>query len=261
MNEKMPLVIGHRGASALLPENTLESFRLAFGAHGADMIEFDVHLTRDHIPVVIHDDTLERTTNGQGSVAEKTLEELKALDAGYWFDPENKGLFPNRGKGIKIPSLEEVFREFSDKRLAIEIKSTLPGLVPRVLELIEKYHSAERCTVGSLEHSVYRELAGLPAPTKIFTSRQAALHLVMQYALVRGWPSKHPNLVASLPIQNKFFDLKKKSWIDWLHKKEIQVYFWTVNDPSIMTLLAERGADGIMSDNPGLIRKTLRPDS
>ncbi len=82
MSKKNPLVIGHRGASALMPENTLESFRLAFGEHAADMIEFDVHLSRDGIPVVIHDETLERTTNGQGFVANKTFAELKSLNAG-----------------------------------------------------------------------------------------------------------------------------------------------------------------------------------
>jgi glycerophosphoryl diester phosphodiesterase len=66
--------------------------------------------------------------------------------------------------------------------------------------------------------------------------------------------------VASLPVENKYFDLKKKSWIDWLHEKEILVYYWTVNTPDLMRTLAERGADGIMSDDPGLIRRTLLPD-
>lgn len=261
MDTKTPLVIGHRGASALMPENTLESFRLAFGAYAADMIEFDVHLSRDGIPVVIHDETLERTTNGQGAVADKTFEELKSFDAGYGFDPDGNASFPKRGQRIKIPSLEEVFQEFRDKRLAIEIKAVTPGLVPKVLALVEKYNAVERCIVGSLEDSVFQELQRAQAPTKIFTSRKAALRLVIEYFVWRKNPSKRPRLVASLPVENKYFDLKKKSWIDWLHEKEIQVYYWTVNDPVLMKTLAQRGADGIMSDHPGLIRKTLRPDS
>lgn len=260
MNRKDPLVIGHRGASAVMPENTLESFRLAFGEHASDMIEFDVHLSRDGIPVVIHDDTLERTTDGQGLVAEKTLSELKSLNAGYGFDPEKNFSFPARNKQIRIPSLEEVFQEFSNKRLAIEIKAVTPGLVRKVLDLVEKYNAVERCTVGSLEDSVFQELQHLEAPTRIFTSRKAAQRLVLEYFFHRKRPSKKPRLVASLPVENKYFDLKKKSWIDWLHEKEIQVYYWTVNHPDLMRTLAQRGADGIMSDDPGLIRRTLLPD-
>jgi glycerophosphoryl diester phosphodiesterase len=95
-----------------MPENTLESFRLAFCEHAADMIEFDVHLSRDGIPVVIHDETLERTTNGQGFVANKTFAELKSLNAGYGFDPEKNFSFPTRDRQIRIPSLEEVFQNF-----------------------------------------------------------------------------------------------------------------------------------------------------
>lgn len=260
MNKKNPLVIGHRGASALMPENTLESFRLAFGEHAADMIEFDVHLSRDGIPVVIHDETLERTTNGQGFVANKTFAELKSLNAGYGFDPEKNFTFPTRDRQIRIPSLEEVFQEFPNKRLAIEIKAVAPGLVQKVLDLVEKFNAVERCTVGSLEDSVFQELQRLDAPTRIFTSRKAAQRLVIEYFLCRKHPSKKPRLVASLPVENKYFDLKKKSWIDWLHEKEILVYYWTVNTPDLMRTLAERGADGIMSDDPGLIRRTLLPD-
>lgn len=260
MNKRNPLVIGHRGASALMPENTLESFRLAFCEHAADMIEFDVHLSRDGIPVVIHDETLERTTNGQGFVANKTFAELKSLNAGYGFDPEKNFSFPTRNRQIQIPSLEEVFQEFPNKRLAIEIKTAAPGLVQKVLDLVEKFNAVERCTVGSLEDSVFQELQRLDAPTRIFTSRKAAQRLVIEYFLRRKRPSKKPRLVASLPVENKYFDLKKKSWIEWLHEKEILVYYWTVNKPDLMRTLAERGADGIMSDDPGLIRRTLLPD-
>lgn len=261
MNEKMPLVIGHRGASALLPENTLESFRLAFGAHAADMIEFDVHLSSDGIPVVIHDETLERTTNGNGPVAEKTFQKLRELDAGFGFDPEGSSSFPHRGKSIRIPSLEEVFQEFPGKRLAVEIKSTDPQIVSKVLGLVKKYKAEDRCIVGSLEDSIYQELLRVQAPTQIFTSRKAVLRLVAESFLHPRRPKKTPSLVASLPVKNRFFDLKKQSWIDWLHRKDVEVYFWTVNDPGLMRLLAERGADGIMSDNPGLIRKSLLRDS
>lgn len=257
MPANLPLVIGHRGASALLPENTMESLKLAFNTHGADMIEFDVHLSRDGIPVVIHDETLERTTNGQGEVAKHTLKELKALDAGYWFDPAKSSDFSQRGRNIEIPTLEEVFQEFPGKKLAIEIKASSSELTRKVLDLVEKHNAVDRCTVGSLEDVVFQELRRIPAPTKIFTSRKAVLRLLAEYYLRRQSPRQDPKLVASLPVKNKFFDLKKNAWIDWLHRKNMTVYYWTVNDPELMLELARRGADGIMSDDPGLLKRTL----
>lgn len=257
MSSKIPWVIGHRGASALLPENTLESFRLAFGEHAADMIEFDVHLSADGVPVVIHDETLERTTDGQGPVADRTLAELQKFDAGFRFDPGGLASFPCRGKGIRIPSLEEVLREFQGRRLAVEIKATDPSLVAKVLQLIKTYGAEKNCIVGSLEDTVFQNILRADAPTRVFTSKKAVFRLLAESFFHPLNPRKTPKLVASLPAESRFPDLKKKNWIDWLHRKDIEVYYWTVNDPEKMRLLADRKADGIMSDNPGLIRKSL----
>lgn len=221
------------------------------------MVEFDVHLSRDGFPVVIHDETLERTTNGQGEVAKHSLKELKALDAGYWFDPSKSSDFSQRARNIGIPTLEEIFQEFPGKKLAIEIKASSSELTRKVLDLVEKYNAVNLCTVGSLEDTVFQELRKIPAATKIFTSRQAAFRLLAEYYLRRRSPKQDSKLVASLPVENKFFDLKKKSWIDWLHNKNMSVYYWTVNNPELMMDLARRGADGIMSDDPGLLKRTL----
>ena len=98
-NIKRPWVVAHRGYSARYPENTASAFDAAISA-GADMIELDVCITKDRVPVVIHDQTLERTTDGAGMVSEFNLSELKKLDAGSWFSPEFKG--------ESIPTLEEI---------------------------------------------------------------------------------------------------------------------------------------------------------
>ena len=100
-------VIGHRGAAAYAPENTLPSFEHAVEV-GADGVELDLHCTADGHLVVIHDDTLERTTDGSGAVEERTLEELRGFDAGYRFTPDRGETFPFRGRGVRIPTFEEV---------------------------------------------------------------------------------------------------------------------------------------------------------
>src|ERR671916_458700 len=106
-----PVNLAHRGASALAPENTIEAFRLAVEA-GAGGLELDVHVTRDGHIVVIHDATVDRTTNGTGAVSEMTLEELRRLDAGHNFSPDGGPTRPYRGRGVRVPTLGEVLREF-----------------------------------------------------------------------------------------------------------------------------------------------------
>src|SRR5918994_4145382 len=106
-----PVNLAHRGASALAPENTLEAFRMAVEA-GAGGLELDVHLTRDGHVVVIHDETVDRTTGGTGAVAEMTLDELRGLDAGHDFSPDGGSTLPYRDRNVLVPTLAEVLREF-----------------------------------------------------------------------------------------------------------------------------------------------------
>lgn len=255
--ENHTLVIGHRGAAAHMPENTMASFELAFGSMQADMIEFDVQRSREGIPVVIHDETLERTTNGAGLVSNFPLEELKKLDAAYWHDPLHDHSYPLRGKGIGISTLEEVLIRFRDKRLAIEIKDRSDGTIHSVLDLAARHADPQKTVIGSLHDDVFLKLASFSSPFPLFTSRTKVLRLIAEYHLRRNRAAKEPRLVASMPVRNRFFDLTKAEWIKWLKGKGITVYYWTVNQPALMEELCRRGADGIMSDDPGLLGKTL----
>jgi len=252
-----PLVIGHRGAAVLFPENTMASFEAALHQISADMIEFDVQESKDKVPVVIHDDTLERTTNGLGRVSDHSLSELKKLDAGFRFNPSGYQTFPFRGKGLEIPTLEEVLRKFPDRGLAIEIKSRSKDLIRPILDLAARYGQTEKIVVGSLQDDVFLELEKIAPPFRLFTSKKKVIRLLAEYYIRRKRPKKEPSLVASMPVRSRYFDLKKKSWIDWLKSKNVAVYYWTVNDPALMEELVRRGADGLMSDDPGLLKKTL----
>src|SRR5919107_1144475 len=143
-----PVNLAHRGASGLAPENTLEAFRLAVQS-GAGGLELDVHLTRDGHIVVIHDPTLDRTTNTSGAVAGMTLDELREADAGYNFSPDGGDTHPYRGLELRIPTLAEVLREFPGVVLNIDMKADRPGIEAAVLEVLREADAVRRALVVS----------------------------------------------------------------------------------------------------------------
>src|SRR5919107_899070 len=143
-----PVNIAHRGGAGLAPENTLEGFREGLRV-GAGALELDVHTTADGHVVVIHDATVDRTTDSTGTVREMTLAELKRLDAGYRFTRDGGGTFPYRGKGIRIPALQEVYDEFVEVPINVEIKGERAGIEEAVWRVIEAAGAEERTLVVS----------------------------------------------------------------------------------------------------------------
>ena len=138
-------IVGHRGNAAHAPENTLESFRQALIA-GAECIELDVHLSADGVPVVIHDPTLDRTTDATGAVAALPLDRIRAADSGARFTRDGRA-FPYRGQGLRVPTFEEILREFDGVPMLIEIKTDRAS--PETRRLIEHYRAESRCVVES----------------------------------------------------------------------------------------------------------------
>jgi glycerophosphoryl diester phosphodiesterase len=155
-----PLNVAHRGASARAPENTLEAFRLAVEA-GAGGLELDVHMSSDGEVVVIHDATVDRTTDGSGAVAGMTLGELRALDAGYRFSPDGGRTYPYRDRDVGIPTLAEVYDEFQATYVNIEIKEARPGVEETVMQVIRGAGAEERTLVVSNRHGVVRRFRRL----------------------------------------------------------------------------------------------------
>ena len=151
-----PLAFAHRGGSLLWPENTMLAFRGAVEM-GYRYLETDLHATRDGALVLIHDDTLERTTNGSGPAWEHTLTELKLFDAGYHFSPDGGLTYPYRGQGVTVPTLEEVMEAFPEVRLNVEIKQEQPPAVAAVADFIEKRGLHDRLLVASFRDRVIRD--------------------------------------------------------------------------------------------------------
>jgi len=219
----------HRGASALAPENTMAAFSLA-EAIGADGIELDVHLTADGVPVVLHDETVDRTTDGRGPVSGYTLDALRQLDAGFWFDGDFAG--------ESIPTLEEVLFWVEGRlRLNIEIKTAAAGRA--VLKLLVDYPQV-RPLISSFDHALLGDLRQQsPSIPLGFLSDSRFWQRALQRAVASGAESFHPaQRYTSRPL------------VEACHQAGLKVYPWTVDAPRRQSSLFRMGVDGFFSNCP-----------
>jgi len=240
-DDAVTLNIAHRGASAFAPENTMAAFEKAIEL-GADVIELDLHLTRDGELVVIHDDTLDRTTDGRGSVHGRSLQELRRLDAGRWFE---EGF-----AGQRIPTLAEVLDCFAGKvPLALEVKAGstfFPGIEERVVAALRQRSAIEQAAIASFDHFALRRLKEIEP-----TLRTAALLVgrpVAMSALAGACAADAMALEASLVT---------KTEIEACRAAGLQIVVWVVNDPAQMRHFIRLGVDGIITDRPDLLRLAL----
>lgn len=244
-----PLVLAHRGGADLAPENTMAAFQNAVDL-GVDILELDVHTTADGTVVVIHDESVDRTTDGTGAVHDFTLADLRQLDAGYEFSPDNGQTFPFRGQGIGIPTLEEVFAAFPDMRINVEIKQSDPPIEAAVLEVIERAGAQQRVLVGSEYDDVMARFRSL-APdiaTSAATNEVRNFYLAQ---LLRVSAIYRPLADAfQVPEYAGSTHVVTPSFVDAAHHHGVKVHVWTVNDAETMQRLLDIGVDGIITDRP-----------
>lgn len=234
------VVIAHRGASAYAPENTMIAFQKALDMN-AELIELDVMLSKDGVPVLFHDQTLDRKTNGSGEVRDYTFEDLRQLDAGSWFSDEFAG--------EKIPSLEEVLQWASGKMaLNIEIKTDAwredlsQSIEPKVVQLVRDSGMAEHMIFSSFDYRILRRLKEL-APE---------LRTAMLYEPTQSGEKDPLTLVTELSADafNCSATQLTPEWLEMLKEADVPVLVYTVNDPDMMKQFIEAGVSGIFSDYP-----------
>jgi len=242
-------VIAHRGNRAYAPENTIESFRQAI-ALGADAIEFDVRVSADGIPVVHHDATLTRTTDGIGEIARTDFVKLKDLDAGANFTRDGGKTYPYRGAGLHIPTFEEVVEAFPTTPFIIEIKD--PLVAPAVREIIEKHKAESRCLVDAYSELAVRYFEG--SSIAHGPSRDGIARLMKQVLLGRQ-VDRMPYSALNVPLSYKGLPLPVRRFAKAAHAHGRPVHIWTVNDPAVALELWRDGINGIISDDPGLMLK------
>jgi glycerophosphoryl diester phosphodiesterase len=251
------LVIAHQGGDGLFPSNTLYAFQEA-AKLGVDVLELDLHSSKDGELVVIHDDTVDRTTNGTGNVGDLTLEELKELDAGYDWSLERKGeSFPYRDKGITIPTLEEVFEEFPDYRINVEIKQEAPSIAQPLCDLIHQYEKQEQVLVVSFSGKAMNEFravcpdvvtAGYPSEIRTFY----IFHRLFLAGLYRPYADAF-----QVPEYQDELRIVTERFVQDAQRKNVEVHVWTVEETDDMKRLIEMGVDGIITDRPDRLLELL----
>jgi glycerophosphoryl diester phosphodiesterase len=240
-------VVGHRGNAAHAPENTLESFRQAV-ASGVDAIEFDVRLSGDGHVVVIHDATVDRTTDGTGRVSHSSLDALRRVDAGARFTPDGGKTFPYRRQGLTIPTFAEVLSAFPTLPLLIEIKSADAALPTR--QLIEAHGAERRCVVASFHDDVTPTFAGSGIALGASTSDVRRLYLPALFGARR---SRVPFDTVCIPTRHRRLPLPIRGLVRMLEPAKVNVHIWTVNDPGKARRLWKKGVRAIISDDPAAI--------
>jgi glycerophosphoryl diester phosphodiesterase len=269
-NQKGPLIFAHRGGGGVEPEATLPAMMGAQRRNPAAVIEFDVHQTADGHLVVIHDETVDRTTEGTGAVASKTLAELKSLDAGYCATPEEgngtaprgqchqaeAGRFPFRGKGYRIPTLDEVLAALPAPTLvSIEVKQA--GIEQRVAERLRATGQLPRFIVGAEPDEISVRLREALPEAPHYYPTGAGTCLALSGKVRWNYPAcPHYEAFAS-PLTGAGLALDTAAIIDGAHAEGVAIVYWTINDRPTMVRLFRLGADGIFTDYPDLAREAL----
>jgi len=254
-----PIAIGHRGCAGEQPENTLASFQRALD-DGAAILETDVHLTRDDVPVLIHDPDVARVSEGAGRVCELTLGALERLDAGYRFSPDDGRSHPERGRGHRIPTLREALAVFPDARFNLELKDAVAGGVERTLEVIAEASGAARTLLVAADQGLTERIRVCAARQAVKVAFGASAAEVGRFAVAAARdeaPEPGPVALQIPPV----FDgrpLVTPELVTHAHRYGVQVHVWTINEPSEMRRLLDLGVDGIVSDHPARVTALIR---
>jgi glycerophosphoryl diester phosphodiesterase len=226
--------IAHRGASGTFPENTLAAFRAAIEA-GAQMCELDVQLTCDRAVVVMHDDTVDRTTDGHGAVADLTLEELKRLDAGARFKDGAR-------RGERVPTLDEVFEAVAG-RCALNVELKEAGFERKVAAIMRKWRATGDSMVSSFDwHALEAMRTVDPEIRAGVLAEKDPKKLIGAAVRMRAY-SVNPR-----------FDMVTREFCERAHQDGLMVLTWTVDAPELMRYLIDAGVDGIMTNYPERMR-------
>ncbi len=249
-------VIGHRGAAGCAPENTLPAIRHAV-AVGADAVEFDLHATRDGRLVLLHDDTVDRVSDGSGPMEDMTLEEARSLDAGYAFTPDRGRTHPFRGKGVRFPTLEEARQAAGTLPVVAEVKTDRAA---EALDrcLAEGTVDPARILVGGFAR------AAVDRGARRARWRCAAEEDLRTYVLLGklglGWlPAGQPPEVDAVMVPERHGPVRivTRRFVQRARRHGIGVFVWTVNEPGDMRRLLGLGVDGLISDFPGRARRIV----
>ncbi|MCX6538722.1 MAG: glycerophosphodiester phosphodiesterase [Acidobacteria bacterium] len=249
-----PIIFAHRGGAALAPENTMPAFDNGL-ACGADGIECDVHLSRDGVPMIMHDPTVDRTTNGTGAVVDLTAAELAALDAGYRFARD--GAFPFRGQGLSVPTLRDVVDRYPRVPLLVELKSANPRLASLVVDQIRAVDGIGRMTVGSFHQGALDAVRACEPRIRTGADTDEIKSELTAAAFGSG-ARKPPFQSFQVPELYAGMRVVTREFITRAHDVGVSVIVWTVDREEDILRLLEWGVDGLITDRPDVAVPVVR---
>ncbi|MBK5200162.1 MAG: glycerophosphodiester phosphodiesterase [Spirochaetaceae bacterium] len=252
----MPRVVAHRGDSKHFPENTLPAF-LSAVKMGIDIVETDVHLTSDNIIIIWHDNSLERNTDGSGTIEEHTYQELLKYDAGYSFSHDGGITFPFRGKGIKLCTLEEALLECPNQRFNIDLKTKQSGIVEEFVRIIRKHKAESRVCCASFRLTNLKAIRKI-APdilTSITTIEVLSLLLKQKFHILPKILAHGRKIIFQVPVAQYGLKIITPSFVKEMHKRNAVIMVWTINEEKEMRRLFELGVDAVMTDDPTTVIK------
>ena len=237
--------IAHGGGLGRAPANTMAALEQAM-ADGADVLEVDAQLTADGVLVLMHDDTVDRTTNGTGRVAELTLSELQALNAAFGYEGEPADRFA--GDGITVPTLAESFAAFPDVRWVVEIKPDTAEAARLMCNTIREAGMETRALVGSFHDSAMAHFRSVcpEVATGMASDEAFSFYVMARLGLAKFHPTRA--VAMQVPPRASGLDVVHPRLIEAAHARGIAVQVWTINDPAEMEALIARGVDGIITD-------------
>lgn len=257
-----PLVMAHQGGDGEHPSNTMAAFMHAVKI-GVDVLEMDIHSTSDGVLVVIHDATIDRTTDGSGRVNDYTFEALRAFDAAYRWptldDEEGSPMddFPYRDTGITIPALEEVLRAFPNMLMNIEIKQRTPSITQPLCELLRETEMTERALIASFDGATIREFrAACPeVATAAAQDEVTPFVLLAQVGLTGAY---QPTAFAfQVPERAQGLNILSIESVAAAQSRNVAVHAWTINQTDEMQRMVKYGVDGIITDYPSEVLRLL----
>ncbi|WP_236017720.1 glycerophosphodiester phosphodiesterase [Alicyclobacillus suci] len=251
------LTMAHRGASRVAPANTWPAFEMAIKM-GANVIETDVHWTKDDQLVICHDPMVDGVTEGTGYIRDLTYAQLCALDFGYRFTRDGGETFPFRGKGVRIVRFAELLERLPDVRVNVDLKPARPR-VAAFLQILDEHKAFERVMLASFSHQTLVEARARNARIATSASTREVLGFLLRGPELRramGYKAKVPYLALQVPRTVWGRPLVNRNFVRRAHAIGVQVHVWTVNDARQMIDLMEAGVDGIVTDCPDICRSS-----
>jgi glycerophosphoryl diester phosphodiesterase len=246
-------VHAHQGGDHLWPGNTLLAFREAY-ALGVDVLELDTHLTADGVIVVLHDDTVDRTTDGTGAVAEMTFAELQSLDAAYRWRPPGgpDDVYPYRGQGLRVPALREVLEAFPAVGVNIDMKADDPRVPVATCDLIRELGRERTVLVASfLQHNLHAFRERCPEVATSAGPDEVRTFYAFNLAFLGRWVSPAADAF-QVPVRQGSIQVVTPRMVRGLRERNVQLDVWTVNDEDEMRRLIDLSVGGLITDRPDL---------